>query len=102
MQLSALDLEKWYMAGFEASSPASPHSSPPPLPAKAHSSRKLFQVIAPPTPHLQALQGWTVMAFWVLTGCRVGITEMPGEGALGSKASCSWTQLVRLVRLVTP
>ncbi|TFK01971.1 transcription cofactor HES-6-like [Platysternon megacephalum] len=44
VQLSALDLEKWYMAGFEASSPASPHSSPPPLPAKAHSSRKLFQV----------------------------------------------------------
>ncbi|XP_043356829.1 pleckstrin homology-like domain family B member 1 isoform X16 [Dermochelys coriacea] len=44
VQPSALDLEKWYMAGFEASSPASPHSSPPPLPAKAHSSRKLFQV----------------------------------------------------------
>nr|XP_023958819.2 pleckstrin homology-like domain family B member 1 isoform X24 [Chrysemys picta bellii] len=44
VQLSALDLEKWYMAHFEASSPASPHSSPPPLPAKAHSSRKLFQV----------------------------------------------------------
>ncbi|XP_029768750.1 pleckstrin homology-like domain family B member 1 isoform X7 [Terrapene carolina triunguis] len=44
VQLSALDLEKWYMARFEASSPASPHSSPPPLPAKAHSSRKLFQV----------------------------------------------------------
>ncbi|XP_039352504.1 pleckstrin homology-like domain family B member 1 isoform X1 [Mauremys reevesii] len=40
VQLSALD----YMAGFEASPPASPHSPPPPLPAKAHSSRKLFQV----------------------------------------------------------
>ncbi|XP_044853070.1 pleckstrin homology-like domain family B member 1 isoform X4 [Mauremys mutica] len=39
VQLSALD----YMAGFEASPPASPHS-PPPLPAKAHSSRKPFQV----------------------------------------------------------
>nr|XP_032633039.1 pleckstrin homology-like domain family B member 1 isoform X9 [Chelonoidis abingdonii] len=40
VQLSALD----YKAGFEASPPASPHSPPPPLPAKAHSSRKLFQV----------------------------------------------------------
>nr|XP_014427940.1 pleckstrin homology-like domain family B member 1 isoform X3 [Pelodiscus sinensis] len=44
VQLSALDSEKWFMSGFEASSPASPHSSPPPLPAKAHCSRKLFQV----------------------------------------------------------
>ncbi|XP_075765681.1 pleckstrin homology-like domain family B member 1 isoform X14 [Pelodiscus sinensis] len=44
VQLSALDSEKWFMSGFEASSSASPHSSPPPLPAKAHCSRKLFQV----------------------------------------------------------
>ncbi|XP_067166308.1 pleckstrin homology-like domain family B member 1 isoform X2 [Apteryx mantelli] len=45
--LPALDLEKWYqevMAGFEASSPVSPPSSPPPLPAKAHSSQKPLQV----------------------------------------------------------
>ncbi|XP_019398657.1 PREDICTED: pleckstrin homology-like domain family B member 1 [Crocodylus porosus] len=46
-QLPALDLERWYeevMAGMEAPSPASPPSSPPPLPAKAHSSRKPLQV----------------------------------------------------------
>ncbi|NXH54918.1 PHLB1 protein, partial [Rhabdornis inornatus] len=46
--LPALDLEKWYqevMAGFETpSSSVSPPSSPPPLPAKAHSSRKALQV----------------------------------------------------------
>ncbi|NXP20064.1 PHLB1 protein, partial [Scytalopus superciliaris] len=46
--LPALDLEKWYqevMAGFEtSSSPVSPPSSPPPLPAKAHSSHKALQV----------------------------------------------------------
>uniref|UniRef100_A0A8C3J5H2 PH domain-containing protein n=1 Tax=Calidris pygmaea TaxID=425635 RepID=A0A8C3J5H2_9CHAR len=45
----ALDLEKWYqevMAGFETSSSSlSPPSSPPPLPAKAHSSHKPLQVI---------------------------------------------------------
>ncbi|NWU52106.1 PHLB1 protein, partial [Dromas ardeola] len=44
----ALDLEKWYqevMAGFETSSSSlSPPSSPPPLPAKAHSSYKSLQV----------------------------------------------------------
>ncbi|XP_054078896.1 pleckstrin homology-like domain family B member 1 isoform X11 [Rissa tridactyla] len=44
----ALDLEKWYqevMAGFETSSSSlSPPSSPPPLPAKAHSSHKPLQV----------------------------------------------------------
>ncbi|NXR90283.1 PHLB1 protein, partial [Hypocryptadius cinnamomeus] len=44
----ALDLEKWYqevMAGFETSSSSvSPSSSPPPLPAKAHSSHKALQV----------------------------------------------------------
>ncbi|XP_064253881.1 pleckstrin homology-like domain family B member 1 isoform X7 [Passer domesticus] len=44
----ALDLEKWYqevMAGFETSSSSvSPPSSPPPLPAKAHSSHKALQV----------------------------------------------------------
>ncbi|NWT27582.1 PHLB1 protein, partial [Cardinalis cardinalis] len=46
--LPALDLEKWYqevMAGFETSSSCvSPPSSPPPLPAKAHSSHKALQV----------------------------------------------------------
>ncbi|XP_052553292.1 pleckstrin homology-like domain family B member 1 isoform X3 [Tympanuchus pallidicinctus] len=45
--LPALDLEKWYqevMAGFETSSPVSPPSSPPPLPAKAYSSQKPLQV----------------------------------------------------------
>ncbi|XP_053943030.1 pleckstrin homology-like domain family B member 1 isoform X4 [Cuculus canorus] len=46
--LPALDLEKWYqevMAGFETSSSSvSPPSSPPPLPAKAHSSHKPLQV----------------------------------------------------------
>ncbi|XP_035202171.1 pleckstrin homology-like domain family B member 1 isoform X10 [Oxyura jamaicensis] len=46
--LLPLDLEKWYqevMAGFEtSSSPVSPCSSPPPLPAKAHSSQKSLQV----------------------------------------------------------
>ncbi|XP_040472126.1 pleckstrin homology-like domain family B member 1 isoform X6 [Falco naumanni] len=47
--LPALDLEKWYqkvMAGFETSSSSSvsPPSSPPPLPAKAHSSHKPIQV----------------------------------------------------------
>ncbi|XP_068850627.1 pleckstrin homology-like domain family B member 1 [Aphelocoma coerulescens] len=46
--LPALDLEKWYqevMAGFETSSSSvSPSSSPPPLPAKAHSSHKTLQV----------------------------------------------------------
>ncbi|KAM4757474.1 pleckstrin homology-like domain family B member 1 isoform 5-T5 [Cyanocitta cristata] len=46
--LPALDLEKWYqevMAGFETSSSSvSPSSSPPPLPAKAHSSHKILQV----------------------------------------------------------
>ncbi|KAM9175301.1 pleckstrin homology-like domain family B member 1 isoform 7-T7 [Mergus octosetaceus] len=46
--LPPLDLEKWYqevMAGFEtSSSPLSPCSSPPPLPAKAHSSQKSLQV----------------------------------------------------------
>ncbi|NWY68201.1 PHLB1 protein, partial [Erithacus rubecula] len=46
--LQALDLEKWYqevMAGFETSSSSvSPPSSPPPLPAKAHSSHKALQV----------------------------------------------------------
>ncbi|NXA04811.1 PHLB1 protein, partial [Sapayoa aenigma] len=46
--LPALDLEKWYqevMAGFEtSSSPVSPPSSPPPLPAKAHSSHKGLQL----------------------------------------------------------
>ncbi|NXD87147.1 PHLB1 protein, partial [Halcyon senegalensis] len=43
--LPALDLEKWYqevMADFETSSSVSP--SPPPLPAKAHSSHKPLQV----------------------------------------------------------
>ncbi|NXJ71076.1 PHLB1 protein, partial [Rostratula benghalensis] len=43
----APDLEKWYqevMAGFETSSSLSPPSSPPPLPAKAHSSHKPLQV----------------------------------------------------------
>ncbi|XP_074018405.1 pleckstrin homology-like domain family B member 1 [Numenius arquata] len=44
----ALDLEKWYqeaMGGFETSSSSlSPPSSPPPLPAKAHSSHKPLQV----------------------------------------------------------
>ncbi|XP_041314142.1 pleckstrin homology-like domain family B member 1 isoform X15 [Pyrgilauda ruficollis] len=44
----ALDLEKWYqevMAGFETSSSSvSPPSSPPPLPAKAHSSHQALQV----------------------------------------------------------
>lgn len=47
--LPPLDLEKWYqevMAGFEtSSSPLSPCSSPPPLPAKAHSSQKSLQVM---------------------------------------------------------
>ncbi|KAM6312518.1 pleckstrin homology-like domain family B member 1 [Podargus strigoides] len=46
--LPALDLEKWYqevMAGFETSSSSvSLPSSPPPLPAKAHSSHKPLQV----------------------------------------------------------
>ncbi|KAF1510872.1 Pleckstrin homology-like domain family B member 2, partial [Eudyptula minor] len=46
--LPALDLEKWYqevMAAFETSSSSvSPPSSPPPLPAKAHSSHKPLQV----------------------------------------------------------
>ncbi|XP_039941019.1 pleckstrin homology-like domain family B member 1 isoform X8 [Hirundo rustica] len=46
--LPALDLEKWYqevMAGFETSSSSvSPSSSPPPLPAKVHSSHKSLQV----------------------------------------------------------
>ncbi|NXB14988.1 PHLB1 protein, partial [Rhagologus leucostigma] len=46
--LPALDLEKWYqevMAGFETSSSSvSSPSSPPPLPAKAHSSHKALQV----------------------------------------------------------
>ncbi|NWX37727.1 PHLB1 protein, partial [Notiomystis cincta] len=46
--LPALDLEKWYqevMTGFETSpSSVSPPSSPPPLPAKAHSSHKALQV----------------------------------------------------------
>ncbi|KFV74819.1 Pleckstrin homology-like domain family B member 1, partial [Dryobates pubescens] len=45
--LPALDLEKWYqevMAGFETSSSFVSPSSPPPLPAKAHSSHKPFQV----------------------------------------------------------
>ncbi|NXB10115.1 PHLB1 protein, partial [Cnemophilus loriae] len=46
--LPALDLEKWYqevMAGFETSSSSvSPPSSPPLLPAKAHSSHKALQV----------------------------------------------------------
>ncbi|NXN14366.1 PHLB1 protein, partial [Indicator maculatus] len=46
--LPVLDLEKWYqevLAGFETSSySVSPPSSPPPLPAKAHSSHKPFQV----------------------------------------------------------
>ncbi|XP_071654794.1 pleckstrin homology-like domain family B member 1 isoform X2 [Patagioenas fasciata] len=46
--LPALDLEKWYreaMAAFETSScSASPPSSPPPLPAKAHSSHGPLQV----------------------------------------------------------
>ncbi|NXM92288.1 PHLB1 protein, partial [Oenanthe oenanthe] len=46
--LPALDLEKWYqevMAGFETSSSSvSPPSSPPPLPAKAHSSHKALQL----------------------------------------------------------
>ncbi|NWV25169.1 PHLB1 protein, partial [Origma solitaria] len=46
--LPALDLEKWYqevMAAFETSSSSvSPSSSPPPLPAKAHSSHKALQV----------------------------------------------------------
>uniref|UniRef100_A0A8C3ENG1 Pleckstrin homology like domain family B member 1 n=1 Tax=Corvus moneduloides TaxID=1196302 RepID=A0A8C3ENG1_CORMO len=45
--LPALDLEKWYqevMAGFETSSSSvSPSSSPPPLPAKAHSSHKVYR-----------------------------------------------------------
>ncbi|XP_038635198.1 pleckstrin homology-like domain family B member 1 isoform X11 [Scyliorhinus canicula] len=45
---STLELERWYqeiMASFEAS-PSSPpiSSSPPPLPAKAHSSRRFTQV----------------------------------------------------------
>ncbi|XP_078055189.1 pleckstrin homology-like domain family B member 1 isoform X3 [Mustelus asterias] len=45
---STLELERWYqeiMANFEAS-PSSPpiSSSPPPLPAKAHSSRRFTQV----------------------------------------------------------
>ncbi|XP_041269631.1 pleckstrin homology-like domain family B member 1 isoform X4 [Onychostruthus taczanowskii] len=44
----ALDLEKWYqevMAGCETSSSSvSPPSSPPPLPAKAHSSHQALQV----------------------------------------------------------
>ncbi|XP_014115306.1 PREDICTED: pleckstrin homology-like domain family B member 1 isoform X4 [Pseudopodoces humilis] len=48
MCLPALDLEKWYqelMAGFETSSSSvSPPSSPPPLPAKVHSSHKALQV----------------------------------------------------------
>ncbi|OXB75923.1 UNVERIFIED_CONTAM: hypothetical protein H355_012891 [Colinus virginianus] len=45
--LPDLDLEKWYqevMAGFETSSPVSPPSSPPPLPAKVHSSQKPLQI----------------------------------------------------------
>ncbi|NWR67381.1 PHLB1 protein, partial [Bucorvus abyssinicus] len=46
--LPTLDLEKWYqevMAGCETSScSVSPTSSPPPLPAKAHSSHKPLQV----------------------------------------------------------
>ncbi|NXY03850.1 PHLB1 protein, partial [Pteruthius melanotis] len=45
--LPALDLEKWYqevMAGFETSSSSVSPSSPPPLPAKAHSSHKALQV----------------------------------------------------------
>ncbi|XP_056365843.1 pleckstrin homology-like domain family B member 1 isoform X3 [Oenanthe melanoleuca] len=46
--LPALDLEKWYqevMAGFETSSSSvSPPSSPPPLPAKAHSPHKALQL----------------------------------------------------------
>ncbi|PKK17801.1 hypothetical protein A306_00000228 [Columba livia] len=46
--LPALDLEKWYreaMAAFETSScSVSPSSSPPPLPAKAHSSHGPLQV----------------------------------------------------------
>ncbi|XP_030077873.1 pleckstrin homology-like domain family B member 1 isoform X2 [Microcaecilia unicolor] len=43
----ALDLEKWYqdiLAGYESASFSSPQSSPPPLPAKAHPSRKPQQV----------------------------------------------------------
>ncbi|NWU99610.1 PHLB1 protein, partial [Upupa epops] len=48
VRLPAFDLEKWYqevMAGFETSSSSvSPPSSPPPLPAKAHSSHKPLQV----------------------------------------------------------
>ncbi|XP_065507989.1 pleckstrin homology-like domain family B member 1 isoform X3 [Caloenas nicobarica] len=46
--LPALDLEKWYqeaMAAFETSScSVSPPSSPPPLPAKAHSSHGPLQI----------------------------------------------------------
>uniref|UniRef100_A0A8D2N0I1 Pleckstrin homology-like domain family B member 1 n=1 Tax=Zonotrichia albicollis TaxID=44394 RepID=A0A8D2N0I1_ZONAL len=46
--LPALDLEKWYqevMAGTSSSS-VSPSSSPPPLPAKAHSSHKVYRAKA--------------------------------------------------------
>lgn len=51
--LPALDLEKWYreaMAAFETSScSVSPSSSPPPLPAKAHSSHGPLQVTQAPS-----------------------------------------------------
>lgn len=62
--LPPLDLEKWYqevMAGFEtSSSPISPCSSPPPLPAKAHSSQKSLQVMpcSPRSPLRQRLRPW--------------------------------------------
>ncbi|XP_029430136.1 pleckstrin homology-like domain family B member 1 isoform X13 [Rhinatrema bivittatum] len=46
-QAGSLDLEKWYqdiLTGYKAASFSSPQSSPPPLPAKAHPSRKPQQV----------------------------------------------------------
>lgn len=89
--LPPLDLEKWYqevMAGFEtSSSPLSPCSSPPPLPAKAHSSQKSLQVMpcSPRSPLGQRLEPWGKAA---VPG------ESPGQGGL--KIGC-WSPRQRRV-----
>lgn len=88
--LPALDLEKWYqevMAGFETSSSSvSPPSSPPPLPAKAHSSHKALQVILGPCCQGSSFGATGCGKSGAMWGRSYGPCTLSATGALGATA----------------
>ena len=99
--LPALDLEKWYqkvMAGFETSSSSSvsPPSSPPPLPAKAHSSHKPIQVTPAPCCWGSGFRTAGHSGSWAVRGCSCWLRALGAARHLlaaagrGARADPQW------------